>query len=279
MEDSLTRRDVKKLLHKLVDNQEYRGSNLSQFDIYLLLIMTAEKLMQVANAGSPGSLTGKQLQEVIKKWDELPLVSVSKRFKHCKNVDDILKHVHTNHVNVKDSIWLGKRKKREIRNIFKDKHLIWKPELGSEGLKSTRTRPRVSPAEVQFSRHRLKLNVLDALDGNLKTSILTYITGETPGTSEYKTILKNINSRRALHVLVWLATSRNNNVLEAIGAEIIGSDLYYDKTRIQFFRDFVINNVTGRNVHDFTHATDKSLSEIFNRLTGNPSAGSASPSS
>jgi len=275
MEDSLTRRDVKKLLHKLVDSQEYRGSNLSQFDIYLLLIMTAAKLKNVPDARS---LTGKELQEVIKKWDKLPLVSVSKRFKHCKNVDDILEHVHTNHVNVKDSIWLGKRTKEEIRDIFKNKHLIWKPEIGSEGLESTRTRPRVSPVEVQFSRHRLKLNVLDALGGNLKTSILTYITGETPGTFEYDTITTKINSRRALHVLVWLATSRNNNVLEAIGAEIIGSDSYKNKTRIQFFRDFVINNVTGRNVHNFTNATGP-LSDIFDGRTGNTSAGSASPSS
>lgn len=265
MEDTLTRRDVKTLLRKLADTQAYRGSNLSQFDIYLLLIMTAEKLKDVARQGNSHSLTGTQLREVIQEWDKLPLVSVSKRFKHCKNVNDILQHVK-DRVNVKGRIWLGTRKKVEIREEFVAKHNRWQPITRPDDPNFIRTRPRVSPAEVQFSTHRLKVNALDVLDSELKTSILTYITDS----EEYLPIIKEINSRRALHVLVWVATGRNQHVLNGIGKEIIGSDRYYNKTRIRFFREFVIEYVTGEQVHLFQGATDEELMKMFAILAPPP---------
>lgn len=264
------------LAHLLrAEHPRYRGMNISAYDMLLLLLMTRKAVRENDNA----PLKCGQLLAVLKKWDAMPLISTRRRFGGSQTVDAVLEEVdamlarvcppqgecrdltqhgqYATYIEVghgRHDMWQNGRPKFIVRQQKADEHLSWsetkhlKYATGAPDGRESKTRPRISPVQVQHSGQRFRYSVLLSLNPALRESINEHMDSVNGVVfAESRAVLDN---RRSTHVLLYVSSAYDVTVKRFLGPATSGtvrvqSATLGTLTLVQAVKQFYLTHVTG----------------------------------
>ena len=225
---------------------DYRGSTISPYDVLVLFIMVADAV----DKENGESISSGTFRRIVDAWESLPLISTRKGFSEAKNLRDLreewtdgegYRNVYTINYTRHGGIWQSRDSKKDVRRQRLQKYQEWTPRTYPNSMTS-KIPPRISPSPIHYSARRFKPFVLESLKSPLRREITGLILGKSG------VPLSSIAHRTAMHVLVWMASGRDPDVLQWIGKSVTGT-LYVtgppgsDTTLIRFFRRFVVTQI------------------------------------